>query len=284
MATTADPIGDKLDKLIAGVTSIASRQDAVEEEAKKKADGMSEFMDSFKKRMDAWEESSKADKARLDAACEKMDAMSKKDEESEEDKKKKEEQAKKDAAQAGEKAKKDAAEADEKAKKDAANGNSALLDRLAVLEAQAKHIPDVLPNDQRALFASTQMNAERVYQAFGDSAGAPHWLNGETHPQYVARLASKWKDHSKDWKSVDLNALPEAALHIAATRIFADALAEATHPTKVRPGVLIPQRFKDAAGREITKYFGDPNACWDQFNPPVRHVRRILTPGTSRVQ
>lgn len=283
---TVDPNGEKLDKLLSGLDSITSRLDAVEEKEKAKADSGSnieKFIDAFTKRMDAECEERKADRKRLDdvssmmdAFGKRMDAMSKKDAEETEDEKK----AKADAT-----AKKDAEEKEaEKAKADAAaraDSNASLMARLAEMD---KRIPAQLPENERSVLASEQAKAERVHQAFGDSAGAPHWLNGESRVQYVARLASKFKDHSKDWKSVDLNVLPEAALDVAATRIYADALAEAAHPTTVRPGVLLPQFVKDAAGRVITKYVGDPNACWDQFNPPVRHVRRILTNGIGRVQ
>jgi hypothetical protein len=265
MANT-ESVGDKLDKLVTGISSIAARLDAVEEKEKAKSDGMSEFMDSFKKRMDAAEEERRADRARLDEMCGKVDAMAKKDgEESEEEKKKKA-----DAAEAEEKAKKDAAEAEEKAKKDAAGVNADLLARLAEID---KRLPASLPENERQAFVVEQARAERVHQMFGDAAGAPHWHNGETRQQYLARLASKFKAHSRDWKDIDLNALPEAALAVAATRIYADAMEAARHPTDLPAGTLRMLTEKDQAGRAIHKFVGSEDAAWKMFSNPDLSVR-----------
>lgn len=290
-ATKAD--AEKLDKILSHVDSTATK------------------LDALSKRMDSMEEGYADSNKRLDAACAKMDSDDKarKDaaEKEEEDKKKadaaKADAAKKDAEEE-EKKKADAAKADaakkdaeeeERKKADAARADAARGDSSQKLQAQidalTRRLPADLPPDIRQRMTGFQFKAERVAQAFGDSvkaygdsAHAPSPCLNESETDYRVRLLSPFKKHSKAYKDSDLSRIQDAAAFASIEdAIYADAYAEASSPTKATPGVLIPQRIRDAAGREITRYVGDPNACWDQFNPPVRHVRRILTPGANRV-
>jgi hypothetical protein len=85
--------------------------------------------------------------------------------------------------------------------------------------------------------------------------------------------------HSKQFKGANLAKVHDPnAFEVVEQQIYADAMSEATHPTTFRPGELRAVATPDASGRTITRYFGDPGACWSQFNPPVRHVRRFMTP------
>jgi hypothetical protein len=236
------------------------------------------IFDSISRRMDSEAEERKADRARLDAACSKMDAW---DEEKKADKARKdaemmatdkakkdaeEEKARKDAAEAEEKAKayaaarKDAEEKEEKAKADAARGtNAAMAARLAALEA---HLSGT--SEDRALFVSTQQKAERVYQAFGDSA--ERWLPGEGVNDYRARLAGKYKAHAKNWKDVDLTKLPADVLGIAETQIYADAYEAAMHPASAPEGQLREIKERDQTGRNISRFVGRDDAAWSAFS------------------
>lgn len=254
-------------------------------------------MDAFNKRLDSIEAERVDSSKRLDATCARMDEWDK----ARKDASEKEEEAKKDAARKDaeekekeEKAKADAAKRDaekeEQEKKDAAArvaaGEGEHIKRMqAQIDVLTRNAPPVLAPDIRQKMAVHKSRADRVAQAFGDVAGAPSAATGESEIDYRIRLVSGFKKHSKSYKDADLSSVQnEAILKPIEDAIYNDAMAEATNPSQVRPGVLIPQRIKDAADRTITRYVGDPNACWDQFNPPVRHVRRILTNGTSRVQ
>jgi hypothetical protein len=130
-----------------------------------------------------------------------------------------------------------------------------------------------------------QLKAQRVHEAFGDAAGAPGILNGETETDYRVRLVSKFQQHSKVFKDSDLAKIASVdvkSFGAMEDSIYKDALDEASNPTTIQEGVLIPRFHADSAGRKITKYVGDPNACWGQFNPPSRYVLKFLVPGASR--
>lgn len=266
-----------------------------------KLDKVLSHLDSLHKRMDAAEEERKADKARVDAACERMDAAEeerKKADAARADAAKEEEKAKADAeekakadAAAAEKMKADAAAEEERKRADAARADAAGGEANKKLQAQidalARRLPADLPPDIRQRMTGFQLRAEPVYLAFSDAAGAPPPVQGESEIDYRIRLASKFQMHARNpkVKGAKLTEIKDSgALEVFEDAIYADALAEASNPTTLQPGIMIPQKTRDQAGREITRYVGHPNACWDQFKPPVRYARRILTPGASRVQ
>jgi hypothetical protein len=119
-----------------------------------------------------------------------------------------------------------------------------------------------------------------VAQAFGDSAAGP--LAGEGERDYRVRLASKYQKFSKNPKIRDATpSMLHGSIDFVEDAVLTDALHEASHPSAFRPGVLKYVATPDASGRPITRAVGDPNACWDQFNPSIRYVRKLLTPGTS---
>jgi hypothetical protein len=257
-----------------------------------KLDAIASHLDSLHKRMDASEEERKADRARIDAACARMDA-------SEEERKKadaarkdaedkdKEEKAKADAARKdaeaeeerkkADKAKVDAAAEEERKKADAAaraDATSTAALRTQV-EELSRRMPAELPDDLRTKMVAHQTKAERVAQAFGDSAGAPRYLNGETEMQYAVRLANKYKTHSPRFKNADLSLVADPAVfaHVE-DAIYADAMAAALNPKDLPDNVLIPRTIADATGRKITKFLGTAGACWNRFKMPYRFVKR----------
>jgi len=126
-------------------------------------------------------------------------------------------------------------------------------------------------------FINAQSKADAVAKAFGGSAPAP--LVGESLSGYRTRLLEPFLQHSKTFKNANVAKIGDPSAFAAVEdSIFADAMSEATHPTSFRPGELRAIRTADPSGRVITKYRGDPNACWDQFNPPIRYARRFMTP------
>jgi hypothetical protein len=251
-------------------------------EEKSVSEKLDAIFDAFNKRMDAADEERKADKARLDAACSKLDAA---EEEKKADKARKdaaekqegEAKAKKDAAEKEEKeradaaARKDAEEKEEKARADAAASRAtdpALAARIAAIESQIAVIPD----DQRSRFVDTYAKAERVTQAFGDSAGARRWHPGESHLEYRRQFLNRFKSHSAQWKDVDLTPFADKALDTVETQIYADAMLAAVSPASVPVGTLRESTRMDQTGRRIHEFHGDPEAAWSAFKYPTRIV------------
>jgi hypothetical protein len=129
-----------------------------------------------------------------------------------------------------------------------------------------------------AEFITAQARADVVAKALGLAAPPP--LIGESLFDYRCRLVLPYLKHSAHYKSADLSKVADpTAFNAAEDSIYADAMTEAEHPSTFKPGQLRTIATPDASGRVITRYFGDPNACWDQFNPPVRYLRRFCIPG-----
>ena len=243
--------------------------DVADDKAKKDSgEGMGMLLDAFKK-MDS----------KLDAMCSRMDSVegrfAKMDADDKEEKEKAD-KAKKDAAEMEEKAKKDATEAEEKAKKDAAEmeekakKDAAFAAELAELRTR---IPVTLTEAERSAYTAAQIKAEKVYQAFGDSTGAPRQLNGEALRDYRIRLASKYKDKSARFSAIDLNKIgDDAAFTLIEDGIYADAFEAAKHPTEAGDVLrMVPET--DLAGRRIHRFYGSETAAWSRFASPERRGR-----------
>ncbi len=269
-----------------------------------KLDLVLKHLDSLHKRMDAYE-TKKADAEEPDASQKKADAEDDEDEEVEADAdgaaealaeegepRKARKRARKDAGadealgeereanklkrndkKRADKSRKDAGdeedEEDEEMRGDSRADAADLRRQIADLE---RRIPAEMPEEDRARFVDAQAKAERVAQAFGDSAGAARWVNGETLLQYQRRLLGKFKDHSPAWKSVDLAKLDSDALAVAERQIYADAMRAAMNPESVEGGSLRQVITTDDTGRRIRKFYGDPEACWGAFKQPARIV------------
>lgn len=145
---------------------------------------------------------------------------------------------------------------------------ASLREHLTRLERNMREMPE----EDRQKFVAAQMKAERIAQAFGDSQGAPRWLQGECLTQYRQRLLGKYKQHSANWKAVELAKLNADALDIVETQVYADAYQAATRPTSVEAGTLRSVTETDYTGRRITRFYGDPNAAWEPFKRAPRLV------------
>jgi hypothetical protein len=275
------------------VSAILGQARADAEGDDKKFDAVMDSLKGLHKRMDDDGEERKKDRARLDDVCSRMDSFdtkakadaeekeradkARKDAE-EKDEKEKEEKTKADAArkdaeekEAAEKAKADKARADAAA---AAGGNADILKTIADLQRQ---MPAQLSGEDRVKFSASQELAHKIAMAFGDSEGAPPPLNGETLPEYRRRLLRPYKQHSKDWKDVDLTTINDAALAVAETKIYADAQQAAEHPTDLPEGVLRKVTRVDQAGRTIHSFVGsDEAAAWRPFMFPTRNLGKWL--------
>lgn len=265
-ATT--PSDDKLGQVLAGIGGLATRMDADEKRREDSQKEMMTMMDSLSKRMDACEADTKArkdadeEKARKGAAS----AEEEKTRKDAEDKKAEDEKARKDAEE------KEAKE--EKARSDAAANNP---DVAAQIKALERRIPVELSDADRAKFVAAQVKCERVAQAFGDSDGAPRWLNGESLPDYQRRLMSRYKQHSTAWKDKDLARVDASVLDVAETQIYADAETAASAPSSVVAGTLRELVTQDRTGRRITRFHGDTSVTWAPFKQPRRGVTGMRT-------
>jgi hypothetical protein len=110
-----------------------------------------------------------------------------------------------------------------------------------------------------------QARADVVAQAFSIHDHAPRPLQGESLKDYRARLATGFKQHSSDWKGIDLYRLDGHALAVAEAMIYKDAFHTATHPSNAPGAPLRSRSYVDESGRRITEFSGDPVLAWAPF-------------------
>ncbi|QLW89486.1 NUDIX hydrolase [Klebsiella oxytoca] len=196
------------------------------------------------------------------AKKEKADAEAKEAEEAK-DKADAEEKSAKEKADPEAKEKADAEEAEKMAKEKA---DSQLRQEIAELRSR---IPTELSDEERNEVAEAQVKADSVFSSFGKRAPIP--LSGEKPMAYRRRLMIQLQEHSPDFKAVDLSAIADSQLLSAAEKhIYADAQKAAS--LSVGPGMLREIKRKDATGREISTFEGDPSVTWAPFQSGKRQV------------
>ncbi|HBT6083970.1 NUDIX hydrolase [Klebsiella sp. C283] len=174
-----------------------------------------------------------------------------------------EEKAAKEKADAEAKEKADAEEAEKMAKEKA---DSQILQEIAELRSR---IPTELSDEERNEVAEAQVKADSVFSSFGKRAPIP--LSGEKPMAYRRRLMIQLQEHSPDYKAVDLSAIADSQLLSTAEKhIYADAQKAAS--LSVGPGMLREIKRKDATGREISTFEGDPAVTWAPFQSGKRQV------------
>lgn len=174
-----------------------------------------------------------------------------------------EEKAAKEKADAEAKEKADAEAAEKMAKEKA---DSKILQEIAELRSR---IPTELSDEERNEVAEAQVKADSVFSSFGKRAPIP--LSGEKPMAYRRRLMIQLQEHSPDYKAVDLSAIADSQLLSTAEKhIYADAQKAAS--LSVGPGQLREIKRKDATGREISTFEGDPAVTWAPFQSGKRQV------------
>ncbi|HCB1309872.1 TPA: NUDIX domain-containing protein [Klebsiella quasipneumoniae subsp. similipneumoniae] len=174
-----------------------------------------------------------------------------------------EEKAAKEKADAEAKEKADAEEAEKMAKEKA---DSQLRQEIAELRSR---IPTELSDEERNEVAEAQVKADSVFSSFGKRAPIP--LSGEKPMAYRRRLMIQLQEHSPDYKAVDLSAIADSQLLSTAEKhIYADAQKAAS--LSVGHGQLREIKRKDATGREISTFEGDPAVTWAPFQSGKRQV------------
>ena len=127
---------------------------------------------------------------------------------------------------------------------------------------------------------AANQHRERAAAAYRAAVGAPPpgHLPGESLAAYRVRLADGLKGWSPTYRKFSVDSLAQmgraGALHIAEQTIYSDAVVAAKRPV----GPLREVREADQAGREITKFYGNPSAWMDSFKLPVRRVARFNCP------
>ena len=258
-----DALGGRMDAAEKRMDSMAKKDDDDEEKAKKDAEEQARKDAEEQAKKDAEEEEArKADAARRDAMSEEERA--------------KEDKAKKDAEE--EKARKDAAEA--AARGDAVDMKDIKI-RLDGIDARLRE-PTA---EERKAFTEAQLRAEPVYQAHGDSNGAPRFLQGESLLGYRKRLLTPHLAYSPAWKEAGTSVASmtdEAVFANVERQVYADSLAAAQNPVVDQPLRLRSVTHTDATNRRITKFFGDPEATWGPFKSGRKAVIGFITDGSRR--
>ena len=244
--------GEKLDMILKHMDSLSKRMDAMEEADQKKADAEEEDEK-------ADEEEDKADAGEIEEGEPKEVAADKK---------------RKDSAE--EEAKAEREDAEEDVKEKIADALTPIQKRIADVE---RALPRQVSDADYAAMADAQAKADRIYQAFNDSAPRPQ--NGEDLPAYRRRLAHNLKKHSTSLKDANVYAMAdEATFDFVEKTIYADAEAAALRPADIPFGHLREVKKADVTGRVSSEFVGDPASWMGQFagsrqrariTPPTRH-------------
>jgi 8-oxo-dGTP pyrophosphatase MutT (NUDIX family) len=144
--------------------------------------------------------------------------------------------------------------------------------RVDALEAASKPREE----EEEAKMADAQARADAAYSAHGKRAPAP--LAGETLLNYRKRLAVGMQPHSESVKGINIRSISDsAALGLIEKSLYEDAKAAAAKAAAPAPGTLFQTVRKDATGRQIIEFTGDPKACWAPFMAPTQRVTRFVT-------
>lgn len=286
--------GEALDKILEHIGGVHERLDKMEKRMDayegKKAD--SEEEEEHEERDDKHRKDAKKDGEGKEALKEereenelkendkgKKDARKDDDDDDKKDRKdaKKDDDAEKEEEERKDRGRKDAKkdDDDDDDKRDDSRADSATVQSLRrELDALSRRIPVELSDEDHQKFVEAQARADAVAQAFGKHA--PRWLAGESLNGYRKRLVRPYQHHSKAWKDTDLSAIHDsAALSNIEAMVYADASNAAMNPIGDEADILRPVVEKDRTGREITRFYGSPEACWGAFKQPVRVVTGI---------
>jgi hypothetical protein len=117
-----------------------------------------------------------------------------------------------------------------------------------------------------------QAAADAAYRAQGQRAQCR--VYGESLDEYQRRLLRPLQHHSDTWKDKDLAKVDASILPIVAPQIFAAAAAFGRR-TGAGTGPLREVVEPDQSGRNIHRFYGDPEYCWAPSKQPVRGVTAV---------
>lgn len=296
---------EKLDRIASHIDSLHKRMDAYEatdrkdaeeeekeeerEESKdsrrrdsRRRDAEEDERDDSRKRKDASEEEEEEEERsdrRRDARRRDAEEDESSSEKRESDKEALEKEREGNGLKEKDSKRKDAEEEGEKRHDSQPSWAKELVDRLAAIET---HVKDSGTED-RAKFASTWNEDEKLCQLFGDSAkgvGPEKWWPGETAAAYARRIATKYKKHSAKWKDVDLTKITdEATFANVSAEIYNDAQSAAMSGAAAPAGRLQRVEVVDpySHSRRIEWRGDDDGATWAPFCNPLK-IGAFATP------
>ena len=150
--------------------------------------------------------------------------------------------------------------------------------RIALLEAKIADITRAqapLTNDEANAISKAYARADSVYSMLNERA--PMHLIGERPLAYCKRLANGLRKFTKTHKDEPIHdSISGRAFELIENEIYAEALAEAKNPTRNDSvGMLIETKSTGLGGKQVSKFTGDPNACWAPFMTPRTNITRF---------
>lgn len=131
------------------------------------------------------------------------------------------------------------------------------------------------PIGDLAEFSAVQLRAEPIYEALGDHSPRP--LAGECLIPFWQRTLEGLQRFSARWAKIPLGGIKDpSTLSAIEQDIFHDATREASNPTHFRKGEVRAIVKMDGSGRPVTRYIGDSDAVWNQFNAPFKCAKNGL--------
>lgn len=231
------------------------------EEGAERKDGSQALMD----KLDAL--CSRMDK--IDALSERMDAWEKERKDASEEKKEEEkEESKEDKKDSEEDEKKAQEEDKERDAKDAAMqaANDELRKQIAAMQARFDALTAPPSYEDMDKLAAAQNRADGLLQQLGERPERA--MAGESSMSYRKRILAKLLKHSPKLKDIALDGLTGASFDTIEDTVYADAQEAARRPGSQSAGRLIPVVTREN-GRDITRYYGNPNVWRHQFEAPA---------------
>jgi hypothetical protein len=133
--------------------------------------------------------------------------------------------------------------------------------RLNAVRSQVARITAEIPAAERDALAAAQTRADSVAAFHNERVSWP--VLGETSVEYRRRLLENFKSHSPQFKRSRFDSMDPATLGVVEDVVYADAVEAGKN--RAAPGRLVEVKHRDAAGREITKYYGDISAFMAPF-------------------
>lgn len=266
-----DDDGDKLDKIADALKGLSKRMDAFEEERKSEKADAGKRDDAHRddtKRKDEEDKKEREEPEETVADAKRKDAKRKddeKDDDSKDDAKRKD--AKRDDAH------RDDMHRDDRHRDDAAKRADAQSEQIKGLQKRIDELSAKIPvhhtDKDRDALTDAQVRADDAFQAFGQRAPIP--LPQETAATYERRCVRLLKEHSPTWKNVETGQAfaDDASFGIVRDQIYAEAKKTGLDPVNVAPGQL-RGISRQSNGHTVTEFHGDPGSWMNDFAGHVK--------------
>jgi hypothetical protein len=141
------------------------------------------------------------------------------------------------------------------------NSNAALRQQIDALQVKIRALQSPVSETERDALRVAQYRCDSVTALLGMGVSPPGF--GETSLAYRRRAAAALQFHSPDLKNTRLDSVDSPTLAALEDRIYNDAVSAARG--RDTPGRLHEVKERDASGRLITRYTGDPMAWMQHF-------------------